>query len=234
MRNWSKSSGYWYTSMQLTLLFSSSSPLLLILLLPPSPHPSHSSSSLLLLLLLSLALLLSSLSSQLCLSYPEEVIVPLSSSDQDIKKVASFRHLGRFPVLAFHHKKNQVSLIDLFSLIPRLPGNKAMHDLSAFSSNALLDVSSTSTPPPSPPPPPLLLLCCYSLLQASLVRCGQPLCGPTQKRCKEDVQMLNACLASLSRGKILDIRPQSIAQSHTSKGRSSLSSQPISHSPEKW
>ena len=47
--------------------------------------------------------------------------------------------------------------------------------------------------------------------------------------------MLNACLASLSRGKILDIRPQSIAQSHTSKGRrSSLSSQPISHSPEKW
>ena len=45
MRNWSKSSGYWYTSMQLTLLFSSSSPLLLILLLPPSPHPSHSSSS---------------------------------------------------------------------------------------------------------------------------------------------------------------------------------------------
>ena len=144
--------------MQLTHLFSSSSPLLLILLLPPSPHPSHSSSSLLLLLLLSLALPLSSLSSQLCLSYPEEVIVPLSSSDQDIKKVASFRHLGRFPVLAFHHKKNQVSLIDLFSLIPKLPGNEAM----TFQHSAVmlfLDISSTSTFPPSPTPsPPSLLL----------------------------------------------------------------------------
>jgi len=30
--------------------------------------------------------------------------------------------------------------------------------------------------------------------------------------------MLNACLLSLNRGKILDIRPQSIAQSHMSKG----------------
>lgn len=72
------------------------------------------------------ALPLPSLSSQLCLSYPEEVIVPMSSSDEDIKKVASFRHLGRFPVLAFHHKNNQVLLLDLSSLVPRLPGNVVM------------------------------------------------------------------------------------------------------------
>ena len=32
--------------------------------------------------------------------------------------------------------------------------------------------------------------------------------------------MLNACLLSLNRGKILDIRPQTTAQSHMSKGRS--------------
>ena len=61
---------------------------------------------------------------------------------------------------------------------------------------------------------------CYhhSRTQAVLVRCGQPLCGPSHKRCREDVNLLNACLPGLSKGRVLDIRPQSVAQQHMSKG----------------
>ena len=61
---------------------------------------------------------------------------------------------------------------------------------------------------------------CYhhSRTQAVLVRCGQPLCGPSHKRCREDINLLNACLPSLSKGRVLDIRPQSVAQQHMSKG----------------
>ena len=78
--------------------------------------------------------------------------------------MASFRHLGRFPVVCFHHKKNK----------------------------------------------------------AVLLRCGQPLCGTSHKRCREDVTLLNACLPSLGKGKVLDIRPSSVAQSHMSKGNSKM------------
>lgn len=48
------------------------------------------------------------------------------------------------------------------------------------------------------------------------MRCGQPRLGPGLKnKCKEDVQLLNACLPSLSKGKVLDTRPQEVA---TAKG----------------
>ena len=82
--------------------------------LPPSPHP-HPFPQLPIPSLLS-----SPPHPQLCSSYPEESIVPLSSKDNDIRKVAAFRHLGRFPVLAFHHKKNQVELTFGFSEYLRL------------------------------------------------------------------------------------------------------------------
>lgn len=97
---------------------------------------------------------------KVCSSYPQEVIVPFSVSDEDIRVVAGYRHLQRFPVLCFHHGKTQ----------------------------------------------------------AVLLRGGQPLCGPLHKRCKEDVALLNACLPSLSKGKVLDIRQPSTAQQHMSKG----------------
>ncbi len=49
---------------------------------------------------------------------------------------------------------------------------------------------------------------------AVLIKCGQPLVGPTSKRCRGDVSILNTCLPGLSKGKVMDIRSQSIAQQH--------------------
>ncbi|XP_050008115.1 myotubularin-related protein 9 [Alexandromys fortis] len=41
-----------------------------------------------------------------CPSYPPIVIVPKSVDDEALRKVAAFRHGGRFPVLSYYHKKN--------------------------------------------------------------------------------------------------------------------------------
>lgn len=41
-----------------------------------------------------------------CPSYPPTVIVPKSIDDEALRKVAAFRHGGRFPVLSYYHKKN--------------------------------------------------------------------------------------------------------------------------------
>ncbi|KAE8605472.1 hypothetical protein XENTR_v10015153 [Xenopus tropicalis] len=41
-----------------------------------------------------------------CLSYPQLVTVPKSIDDDSLRKVAAFRHAGRFPVLSYYHKKN--------------------------------------------------------------------------------------------------------------------------------
>ncbi|NWX58623.1 MTMR9 protein, partial [Promerops cafer] len=41
-----------------------------------------------------------------CPSYPAVVIVPKSIDDDALRKVALFRHGGRFPVLSYYHKKN--------------------------------------------------------------------------------------------------------------------------------
>ncbi|NXE96126.1 MTMR9 protein, partial [Menura novaehollandiae] len=41
-----------------------------------------------------------------CPSYPPVVIVPKSVDDEALRKVALFRHGGRFPVLSYFHKKN--------------------------------------------------------------------------------------------------------------------------------
>uniref|UniRef100_A0A8D2B439 Myotubularin related protein 9 n=1 Tax=Sciurus vulgaris TaxID=55149 RepID=A0A8D2B439_SCIVU len=40
-----------------------------------------------------------------CPSYPPIVIVPKSIDDEALRKVATFRHGGRFPVLSYYHKK---------------------------------------------------------------------------------------------------------------------------------
>lgn len=42
----------------------------------------------------------------ICPSYPPTVIVPKSIDDEALRKVAAFRHGGRFPVLSYYHKKN--------------------------------------------------------------------------------------------------------------------------------
>ncbi|NXA09414.1 MTMR9 protein, partial [Sapayoa aenigma] len=41
-----------------------------------------------------------------CPSYPPVVIVPKSINDDELRKVAMFRHGSRFPVLSYYHKKN--------------------------------------------------------------------------------------------------------------------------------
>ena len=59
--------------------------------------------------------------------------------------------------------------------------------------------------------------------QAVIVRCGQPQVGPAQRlRCKEDEQLLNGCLPSLSKGKVLDTRTPETVAAHTSKGAAML------------
>uniref|UniRef100_A0A8C0H827 Myotubularin-related protein 9 n=1 Tax=Chelonoidis abingdonii TaxID=106734 RepID=A0A8C0H827_CHEAB len=41
-----------------------------------------------------------------CPSYPPAVTVPKSIDDEALRRVATFRHGGRFPVLSYYHKKN--------------------------------------------------------------------------------------------------------------------------------
>ncbi|KAM6462453.1 myotubularin-related protein 9 [Liasis olivaceus] len=41
-----------------------------------------------------------------CSSYPSVVTVPKSIDDESLRKVATFRYGGRFPVLSYYHKKN--------------------------------------------------------------------------------------------------------------------------------
>lgn len=53
--------------------------------------------------------------------------------------------------------------------------------------------------------------------QSSIVRCGQPLIGPTNRRCKEDENILKSLLTQ-DRGTIIDTRAKHIAQSARSKG----------------
>ena len=48
---------------------------------------------------------------QICSSYPTAVIVPKDLPDETLKKIASFRHGGRFPVLSYLHKSTNAVLI---------------------------------------------------------------------------------------------------------------------------
>ncbi|PAV69151.1 hypothetical protein WR25_20585 [Diploscapter pachys] len=53
--------------------------------------------------------------------------------------------------------------------------------------------------------------------RSSIMRCGQPLIGPTNRRCKEDETILNSLLSS-TRGFIVDTRSKNVASSSRSKG----------------
>lgn len=41
-----------------------------------------------------------------CSSYPSLLVVPKDVDDDTLRKVATFRHGGRFPVLSYYHRKN--------------------------------------------------------------------------------------------------------------------------------
>jgi myotubularin-related protein 9 len=47
---------------------------------------------------------------------------------------------------------------------------------------------------------------------AVLLRAGEPLVGPTGRRCKEDERLINAILGIGKRGYIIDTRTQTLAQ----------------------
>uniref|UniRef100_A0A1I8BBQ0 Myotubularin phosphatase domain-containing protein n=1 Tax=Meloidogyne hapla TaxID=6305 RepID=A0A1I8BBQ0_MELHA len=53
--------------------------------------------------------------------------------------------------------------------------------------------------------------------ESTIYRCGQPLIGPTSRRCKEDEVILNSMLSKFSQGLIYDTRTKLTAQ--TSRGR---------------
>ncbi|XP_004682600.1 PREDICTED: myotubularin-related protein 9 [Condylura cristata] len=46
-----------------------------------------------------------------CASYPPIVVVPKAVDDEALRKVAAFRHGGRFPVLSYYHKKNGMVIL---------------------------------------------------------------------------------------------------------------------------
>ena len=48
---------------------------------------------------------------KVCLSYPEQVIVPASVEDKALVRSAKFRQHGRFPVVSYYHKANQATLL---------------------------------------------------------------------------------------------------------------------------
>ncbi|CAG0895172.1 unnamed protein product, partial [Darwinula stevensoni] len=53
---------------------------------------------------------------------------------------------------------------------------------------------------------------------ACLLRCSQPLVGPSGRRCKEDERLLNAVITQTLRGYVVDTRSQASAQAARGKG----------------
>ena len=51
-----------------------------------------------------------------------------------------------------------------------------------------------------------------------MLRSGQPLCGTSQNRCSEDIQLLNSFLVNKGRGKVVDMRSPLVLQQHQNKG----------------
>jgi len=47
--------------------------------------------------------------SQICESYPEQLIVPKAIEDEVILKSSQFRHHKRFPIVCYYHQKMKVS-----------------------------------------------------------------------------------------------------------------------------
>uniref|UniRef100_A0A0N5AGS3 Myotubularin phosphatase domain-containing protein n=1 Tax=Syphacia muris TaxID=451379 RepID=A0A0N5AGS3_9BILA len=62
------------------------------------------------------------------------------------------------------------------------------------------------------------VLCYYHLETKLIVHCGQPLIGPTNRRCKEDEIIINSLLPSSSKGVIVDVRSKQIGQGAKAKG----------------
>ncbi|KAH7701803.1 MTM-9 protein, partial [Aphelenchoides avenae] len=63
------------------------------------------------------------------------------------------------------------------------------------------------------------VLCYYHVeTKSCIIRCGQPLIGPTSRRCKEDETILNSLLSRVSKGVIFDTRAKASAVASKAKG----------------
>uniref|UniRef100_A0A8C7WZW0 phosphatidylinositol-3,5-bisphosphate 3-phosphatase n=1 Tax=Oryzias sinensis TaxID=183150 RepID=A0A8C7WZW0_9TELE len=99
---------------------------------------------------------------ELCDTYPSTLVIPTNITEEDLKRVASFRARHRVPVLSWIHPESQ----------------------------------------------------------ATIVRCSQPLVGPSDRRCKEDERLLQVVMdanAQSHKLTIFDARQSSVAISNKAK-----------------
>ncbi|XP_024143929.1 myotubularin-related protein 1a isoform X2 [Oryzias melastigma] len=99
---------------------------------------------------------------ELCDTYPSMLVIPTNITEEDLKRVASFRARHRVPVLSWIHPESQ----------------------------------------------------------ATIVRCSQPLVGPSDRRCKEDERLLQVIMdanAQSHKLTIFDARQSSVAISNKAK-----------------
>ncbi|XP_031437877.1 myotubularin-related protein 9 [Clupea harengus] len=63
-----------------------------------------------------------------CQSYPPLVTVPKDVDDDTLRKVATFRHGGRFPVLSYYHKKNGMVMMRASQPLTGTNGRRCKED----------------------------------------------------------------------------------------------------------
>ncbi|KAM4042307.1 myotubularin-related protein 9 [Anomaloglossus baeobatrachus] len=64
----------------------------------------------------------------ICQSYPPVVIVPKSIDDESLRKVATFRQGGRFPVLSYYHRKNGMVMMRSSQPLTSTNGRRCKED----------------------------------------------------------------------------------------------------------
>uniref|UniRef100_A0A3B4AYU5 Myotubularin-related protein 9 n=1 Tax=Periophthalmus magnuspinnatus TaxID=409849 RepID=A0A3B4AYU5_9GOBI len=64
----------------------------------------------------------------ICLSYAPLVAVPKDIDDETLRKVATFRHGGRFPVLSYYHKKNGMVMMRAGQPLTGTSGRRCKED----------------------------------------------------------------------------------------------------------
>lgn len=134
-----------------------------------------------------------------CPSYPPLVAVPKDIDDDTLRKVATFRHSGRFPVLSYYHKKNGMVSTRNSSLYDSFCCEMLFEDFSGvMTACAVLTLTLKSF--------------------QVMMRAGQPLPGTNGRRCKEDEKLINATLRPGKRGYIIDTRSINVAQQAKARG----------------
>lgn len=130
-----------------------------------------------------------------CPSYPPLVAVPKDTDDDSLRKIATFRHGGRFPVLSYYHRKN--GMVSTWEM-EFTPFKIFCVDLNCMTA---------------------CTVCTLINFQFQVImRAGQPLTGTNGRRCKEDEKLINATLRLGKRGYIIDTRTINVAQQAKARG----------------